>query len=176
MRGFAGFALLVLFPFEVVFGCTCPDIRLAEAFRGAHTVVVGTAGTPKSVDGRIRVPVASAISFKGSAKIDWVDDTPEDGLDVIAFVHQHQRPLKTQPRTQHTQGDPGQALQYIEATLEDIALANRIAHEVLGRNVSMLMPPESVSPKAEPTIRSMPESVSPAASPQLSWAAAALVL
>ena len=88
MRGFAGFALLVLFPFEVVFGCTCPDIRLAEAFRGAHTVVVGTAGTPKSVDGRIRVPVACAISFKGSAKIDWVDDTPEDacGFDMIEGI------------------------------------------------------------------------------------------
>lgn len=61
-------------------------------------------------------------------------------IDVIAFVHQHQRPLKTQPRTQHTQGDPGQALQYIEATLEDIALANRIAHEVLGRSLDELPP------------------------------------
>jgi len=44
----------------------------------------------------------------------------------IALLHQRQRQRKT--ATHH-----GQALEYIEVTLDDIATANRLAHEVLGR-------------------------------------------
>lgn len=57
-------------------------------------------------------------------------------IDVIAFLHQHQRPIKTARRP----GDDGQAIEYIEATLADIALANRIAHDVLGRSLDELPP------------------------------------
>ncbi len=51
----------------------------------------------------------------------------------IALLHQYQRPRKT--ITHH-----GQALEYIEVTLDDIATANRLAHEVLGRSLDELPP------------------------------------
>ena len=54
-------------------------------------------------------------------------------IDTIAFLHQHQRPIKTYRR-----GD--QVIDYIEATLADIELANRIAHDVLGRSLDELPP------------------------------------
>ncbi|CAM2198078.1 DNA primase [Paraburkholderia kururiensis] len=51
----------------------------------------------------------------------------------IALLHQHQRPIQ---RVQHR----GQVLEYIEVTRADIALANRIAHDVLGRTLDELPP------------------------------------
>jgi DNA primase catalytic core len=54
-------------------------------------------------------------------------------IDTIALVHQHQRAIKTTLRD-------GQAVEYIEATLDDIALANELAHEVLGRSLDELPP------------------------------------
>lgn len=54
-------------------------------------------------------------------------------IDAIAFLHQHQRPIKTA-----RQGE--QIIEYIEATLADIVLANRIAHDVLGRSLDELPP------------------------------------
>jgi len=49
-------------------------------------------------------------------------------IRAIALLHQHQRPVKT---VEHR----GRTLAYIEATKGDIALANRIAHDVLGRTL-----------------------------------------
>lgn len=54
-------------------------------------------------------------------------------IDAIALLHQHQRPIR---RVEHG----GKAFEYIEATLADIALANRLAHEVLGRSLDELPP------------------------------------
>ena len=54
-------------------------------------------------------------------------------IDVIAFLHQHQREVKRAQRGE-------QIVEYIEATLADIALANRIAHDVLGRSLDELPP------------------------------------
>ena len=51
----------------------------------------------------------------------------------IALLHQHQRERKTAAHN-------GQALEYIEVTLDDIATANRLAHEVLGRSLDELPP------------------------------------
>jgi DNA primase len=51
----------------------------------------------------------------------------------IALLHQHQRPVKT---TTHR----GRAVSYIEVTLSDIEIANRLAHEVLGRSLDELPP------------------------------------
>jgi len=48
-------------------------------------------------------------------------------------LHQYQRPLRT------VQKD-GEAIEYIEATLEDIGCANALAHEVLGRSLDELPP------------------------------------
>jgi hypothetical protein len=54
-------------------------------------------------------------------------------IDVIALLHQHQRVL-------HTAEHQGQTLRYVEVTLEDIALANQLAHEALGRSIDELPP------------------------------------
>ncbi len=51
----------------------------------------------------------------------------------IALLHQHQRQRKTATHN-------GQALEYIEVALDDIATANRLAHEVLGRSLDELPP------------------------------------
>jgi DNA primase len=51
----------------------------------------------------------------------------------IALLHQHQRQRKTATHN-------GQTLEYIEVTLDDIATANRLAHEVLGRSLDELPP------------------------------------
>jgi len=54
-------------------------------------------------------------------------------IDTIAFIHQHQRTVKTAQRGEQT-------IEYIEVTLADIELANRIAHDVLGRSLDELPP------------------------------------
>jgi DNA primase catalytic core len=51
-------------------------------------------------------------------------------IDAIALLHQHQRKAQTLPS-----GQP-----YIEVTLDDIALANQLAPEVLGRSLDELPP------------------------------------
>ena len=53
-------------------------------------------------------------------------------IDVIALLHQHQRPIRTMAGAQ--------SLRYVEVTLDDIALANRLAHEILGRTLDELPP------------------------------------
>lgn len=52
-------------------------------------------------------------------------------IDTIALLHQHQREVKAHQRPGHD----GQIIEYIEVTLADIELANRIAHDVLGRSL-----------------------------------------
>jgi DNA primase len=54
-------------------------------------------------------------------------------IDAIALLHQHQR-----PRGRHEGG--GRVIDYVEATLDDIALANELAPEVLGRSLDELPP------------------------------------
>jgi DNA primase catalytic core len=54
-------------------------------------------------------------------------------IRTIALLHQHQRPSKM---IEHR----GRAVEYIEVTLADIATANRLAHEVLGRSLDELPP------------------------------------
>ena len=54
-------------------------------------------------------------------------------IDAITLLHQHQREVKTLRRG-------GRELRYVEVTLADIALANQLAHEVLGRTLDELPP------------------------------------
>lgn len=54
-------------------------------------------------------------------------------IRTIALLHQFQRPRKWV-------GEGAQRLEYIEATIDDIALANELAHEVLGRSLDELPP------------------------------------
>jgi DNA primase catalytic core len=55
-------------------------------------------------------------------------------IDAIALLHQHQREAKPLPNA------PAGAPLFIEATLDDIALANELAPEVLGRSLDELPP------------------------------------
>lgn len=54
-------------------------------------------------------------------------------IDAIALLHQHQRPIKSTTIA-------GQVVEYIEASVADIELANRIAHQVLGVSLDELPP------------------------------------
>lgn len=51
----------------------------------------------------------------------------------IALLHQHQRERKIHPH-------PSGPIEYIEVTKDDIALANELAHEVLGHSIDELSP------------------------------------
>jgi len=51
-------------------------------------------------------------------------------IEAIAFLHQYQRPVQRD----------GRGLEYVEVIAEDIATANRIAGEVLGRSLDELPP------------------------------------
>jgi DNA primase len=55
-------------------------------------------------------------------------------IRAVALLHQHQRPRRTAATAD------GGVLTYIEATREDILLANRLAHTVLGRSLDELPP------------------------------------
>jgi Fe2+ transport system protein FeoA len=54
-------------------------------------------------------------------------------IRTIALLHQYQRPVKTVPHGDHQ-------IEYIEVTLDDIATANRLACEALGRSAEELPP------------------------------------
>jgi len=55
-------------------------------------------------------------------------------IETIALIHQHQRRHHTAVTAD------GRSITYIDATLDDIALANTLAHEVLGRSLDELPP------------------------------------
>jgi len=54
-------------------------------------------------------------------------------INSIALLHQYQRTLKT---VEHR----GEVIKYIEVSIEDIEVANKLAHEVLGRTLDELPP------------------------------------
>jgi hypothetical protein len=54
-------------------------------------------------------------------------------IDSITLLHQYQREVKT---IEHN----GEAVEYIEVTLDDIGVANKLAHEILGRTLDELPP------------------------------------
>ncbi len=61
-------------------------------------------------------------------------------IRTITLLHQYQRPTKTVKASADNEAAP--TLSYIEVTPEDIELANKLAHEVLGRSLDEL-PPQS---------------------------------
>jgi hypothetical protein len=79
-------------------------------------------------------PFAEALTF-----LDERTRTRRDHLkylsliDAIALLHQHQREIK---QATHE----GRPVEYVEVSAADIALANRLAHEVLGRSLDELPP------------------------------------
>jgi post-segregation antitoxin (ccd killing protein) len=54
-------------------------------------------------------------------------------IDTVALLHQYQREVKREAWD-------GESIEYIEVTLDDIATANKLAHEVLGRSLDELPP------------------------------------
>ena len=69
-------------------------------------------------------------------------------IKAIAFLHQYQRDIKSI-------GNNGSTIEYIEVTLDDIAKANKLAGEVLGRTLDELSPPSRLLLKM---VRDMVES------------------
>jgi hypothetical protein len=55
-------------------------------------------------------------------------------IAAITLLHQHQRPKKTRRSSE------GQEIEYLEATIEDAELANRLASEVMGQSLDALLP------------------------------------
>jgi DNA primase catalytic core len=89
---------------------------------------------------RLLRPLLVANPYAG--RLTFLDDRTRTRRDhvkyltlirAIALLHQHQREVKTITHE-------GKAVEYIEATLEDIATANRLAAEVLGRSLDELPP------------------------------------
>jgi DNA primase catalytic core len=83
---------------------------------------------------RVINPYARALTF-----VDGRTRTRRDHMKyltlirTIALLHQHQRPRKTHEHR-------GQRIEYIEVEPRDIAIANELAHEVLGRSLDELAP------------------------------------
>jgi DNA primase catalytic core len=89
---------------------------------------------------RLLKPLLVANPYAG--RLTFLDDRTRTRRDhvkyltlirAIALLHQHQRDVKTITHE-------GKAVEYIEATLGDIATANRLAAEVLGRSLDELPP------------------------------------
>jgi hypothetical protein len=89
---------------------------------------------------RLLRPLLVANPF--AEKLTFIDDRTRTRRDhmkyltlirSIALLHQYQRPRKTVVHD-------GQRLSYIEVALEDICVANRLAHQVLGRSLDELPP------------------------------------
>jgi DNA primase len=79
-------------------------------------------------------PYAEALTFRSESTRMRRDHAKYLTLiDAIAFLHQQQRPIQTA-------SVGGEVLEYVEVTLADIALANRLAHDVLGRSLDELPP------------------------------------
>lgn len=79
-------------------------------------------------------PYAEALTFRSESTRMRRDHVKYLTLiDSIAFLHQYQRPVKSATVA-------GETVEYVEVTLEDIALANRLAHDVLGRSLDDLPP------------------------------------
>lgn len=99
--------------------------RIRDVHRAAQTLLRPVA---------VVNPYAEALTFRSESTRTRRDHAKYLTLiDAIAFLHQHQRPIKTATVA-------GQAIEYVEVTREDIALANRLAGEVLGRSLDELPP------------------------------------
>ena len=79
-------------------------------------------------------PYAAELRFPDHQTRMRRDHTKYLGLiEAVALLHQYQRKVK---EAEHR----GENLRYIEVTREDIRVANRLAHEVLGRTLDELPP------------------------------------
>lgn len=105
------------------------DTQQGEAVRRAHRAAQALLRPVAVVN-----PYAEALTFRSESTRMRRDHAKYLTLiDAIAFLHQQQRPIQTAAL--------GEAvIEYVEVTLDDIALANRLASEVLGRSLDELPP------------------------------------
>jgi DNA primase catalytic core len=121
--------------------------RIHELQRQAETIEGLLAAKEKSRIVRLhrnaqRLLKALLVANPYADRLTFLDDRTRTRRDhvkyltlirAIALLHQHQREVKTITHE-------GKAVEYIEATLDDIATANRLAAEVLGRSLDELPP------------------------------------
>lgn len=82
----------------------------------------------------VRNPYADALTFPdGRTRLRRDHEKYLTLIDTLALLHQHQRELRS---AEHD----GERVEYVEVTLGDIEVANRLAHEALGRSLDELSP------------------------------------
>jgi DNA primase len=82
----------------------------------------------------VRNPYADALTFPdGRTRLRRDHEKYLTLIDTLALLHQHQRELRS---AEHD----GERVEYVEVTLADIEVANRLAHEALGRSLDELSP------------------------------------
>ncbi len=82
----------------------------------------------------VRNPYADALTFPdGRTRLRRDHEKYLTLIDTLALLHQHQREIKSAEQD-------GERVEYVEVTLADIEVANRLAHEALGRSLDELSP------------------------------------
>jgi DNA primase len=82
----------------------------------------------------VRNPYADALTFPDErTRLRRDHEKYLTLIDTIALLHQYQRELRS---AEHD----GQRIEYVEVTLADIEVANKLAHEALGRSLDELSP------------------------------------
>ncbi len=82
----------------------------------------------------VRNPYADALTFPDErTRLRRDHEKYLTLIDTVALLHQHQRKI-------HAAEQDGERIEYIEVTVEDVEIANRLAHEALGRSLDELSP------------------------------------
>jgi hypothetical protein len=82
----------------------------------------------------VRNPYADALTFPDErTRLRRDHEKYLTLIDTLALLHQHQREIKS---AEHE----GERIEYVEVTIGDIEIANRLAHEALGRSLDELSP------------------------------------
>ena len=82
----------------------------------------------------VRNPYADALTFPDErTRLRRDHEKYLTLIDTLALLHQHQREIKSVAQD-------GERIEYVEVTLQDIEIANTLAHEALGRSLDELSP------------------------------------
>jgi DNA primase len=82
----------------------------------------------------VRNPFADALTFPDErTRLRRDHEKYLTLIDTLALLHQHQREIRSAEQD-------GERVEYVEVTLNDIEVANELAHEALGRSLDELSP------------------------------------
>jgi DNA primase len=82
----------------------------------------------------VRNPYADALTFPDErTRLRRDHEKYLTLIDTLALLHQHQREIKSA-------NQDGERIEYVEVTIGDVEIANRLAHEALGRSLDELSP------------------------------------